>query len=72
MSLSKNNLKLITSLQQKKYRQKHNLFVAEGVKVVEELLSSTIEVSHVFTTDESFLVPNRVSVTIVSDIELKK
>ncbi|WP_422089334.1 TrmH family RNA methyltransferase [Tenacibaculum ovolyticum] len=72
MSLSKNNLKLITSLQQKKYRQKHNLFVAEGVKVVEELLNSTIEVSHVFTTDESFLVPNRVSVTIVSDLELKK
>lgn len=38
MSLSKNQLKLITSLQQKKYRQKHNLFVAEGVKVVRELL----------------------------------
>ncbi len=43
MSLSKNHIKLITSLQQKKYRQKHKLFVAEGVKVVEELLSSNFE-----------------------------
>ena len=33
MSLSKNHLKLITSLRQKKYRQKHKMFVVEGVKV---------------------------------------
>ena len=38
MSLSKNQLKLIKSLDQKKYRNKLKLFVAEGVKVVKELL----------------------------------
>ena len=72
MSLSKNNLKLITSLQQKKYRQKHKLFVAEGVKVVNELLGSSIDASHVFTTDESFVVPNGLELTIISENELKK
>ncbi|PKH50527.1 RNA methyltransferase [Tenacibaculum sp. Bg11-29] len=72
MSLSKNNLKLITSLQQKKYRQKHNLFVAEGIKVIMELLSSTIKVSHIFTTDESFLALSEVDFTVITDLELKK
>ena len=48
MSLSKNQLKLITSLQQKKYRLKHNLFVAEGTKVVEEFLNSNFEIFQLF------------------------
>lgn len=72
MSLSKNNLKLITSLQQKKYRQKHNLFIAEGIKVVNELLNSSIEVAHIFSTDENFNVSKEVEITIISDNELKK
>ena len=72
MSLSKSNLKLITSLQQKKYRQKHKLFVAEGVKVVNELLSSSIYASHIFTTDASFEVSDEVELTVISDNELKK
>ncbi|WNW00760.1 RNA methyltransferase [Tenacibaculum sp. HL-MS23] len=72
MSLSKSNLKLITSLQQKKYRQKHKLFVAEGIKVVKELLNSSLEASHVFTVDESFVVSNEIARTVISDNELKK
>ena len=72
MSLSKSNLKLITSLQQKKYRQKHKLFVAEGIKVVKELLNSSLEASHVFTVDESFVVSNEITRTVISDNELKK
>ena len=43
MSVSKNQLKIITSLSQKKYRQKHNLFVAEGIKVVNELIKSSMD-----------------------------
>ena len=38
MAISKNQLKTITGLSQKKYRQKHQLFIAEGVKVIRELL----------------------------------
>ena len=52
MSISKNQLKIITSLSQKKYRQKHHLFIAEGKKVVKELLNSSFEIDTLFATDE--------------------
>ena len=38
--ISKNQLKLITSLSQKKFRDEHALFVAEGTKLVLDLLPS--------------------------------
>ena len=37
MSVSKANIKLVRSLQQKKFRDERGLFVAEGRKCVEEL-----------------------------------
>ena len=46
--LSKNQLKHLTSLQQKKYRDLYGEFLAEGEKSVSELLGSTIEVKEVF------------------------
>lgn len=72
MSLSKNNLKLITSLQQKKYRQKHKLFVAEGIKVVNELLKSSVEASHIFMTEDVVELPKNVAHTVITENELKK
>jgi len=48
--LSKNQVKLITSLQQKKYRNKNNLFIAEGVKCVNEFLKSDFIVQKLFYT----------------------
>ena len=38
MSLSKAKIKLIRSLDQKKHRKEHQLFVAEGPKLVDELI----------------------------------
>jgi len=72
MNLSKNHIKLITSLQQKKYRQKHKLFVAEGVKVVNELLNSTFKVEQLFITDDFIISTEIENVVIVSETELKK
>jgi len=72
MSLSKNNIKLITSLQQKKYRQKYQLFVAEGVKVVKELLNSSLELEQLYVTDESFISNKNIEITLISENELKK
>ena len=71
MGLSKNQLKLITSLRQKKYRTIHNLFIVEGVKVVDEFLSSNFELEQLFCLDDSNYqsVDN---VTIISQTELKK
>lgn len=70
MSLSKNHIKLITSLSQKKYRQKHKLFVVEGVKVVQEFLNSSYELEIVFSTDTDFSSTNKF--IEVTDQELKK
>ena len=70
MSLSKNHIKLITSLSQKKYRQKHKLFVVEGVKVVHEFLNSSYELEIVFSTDTDFSSTNKF--IEVTDQELKK
>jgi len=70
MSISKNQLKLITSLSQKKYRQKHKLFVAEGVKVVNELLNSSFELDQLFAT-EDFDTQNK-NCQIISNEELRK
>lgn len=72
MSLSKNQLKLITSLQQKKYRQKHKLFIAEGVKVVKELLDSNIDIDSLFVVDGFDLNIDVTKVITISEIELKK
>ena len=70
MSLSKNHIKLITSLSQKKYRQKHKLFVVEGVKVVQEFLNSSYELDIVFSSDTNFSSTNKF--IEVTDQELKK
>lgn len=70
MSLSKNHLKLITSLSQKKYRHKYKLFIVEGIKVVQEFLNSSYELEILFSTECSFSYLD--SFIEVSEQELKK
>ena len=71
MGLSKNQLKLITSLLQKKYRIKNNLFIAEGIKVVREFLNSTYHLEHLFCVDSSSY-KNIERITLITPAELKK
>ena len=72
MAISKNQLKLITSLSQKKYRQKHKLFIAEGVKVVQELLNSSFEVDTLFCTEDFSSNISDEKITQISETDLKK
>jgi TrmH family RNA methyltransferase len=72
MSISKNQLKLITSLSQKKYRQKHHLFIAEGIKVVNELLNSSFEVEILFCSNDFITTISADKITRISEVELKK
>lgn len=72
MSISKSQLKLITSLSQKKYRQKHLLFVAEGVKVVQELLASTFIVDTIFYVAGFSCDVSEAKMVQISETELKK
>ena len=50
--LLKNQLKFVTSLKQKKNREAQQLFIAEGTKVVAELLNSSIIVKQLFATSQ--------------------
>ena len=49
--ISKNQVKLIRQLEQKKYRQREGLFVAEGPKVVGDLMRRW-QPATVFATDD--------------------
>ncbi len=48
--ISNNQLKVFKSLQQKKFRKEHGLFVAEGDKLAKELLASSFDIEHVVAT----------------------
>lgn len=62
--LSKNQIKLITSLKQKKYRLQHQLFVAEGKKTILEFLNSKLQLNQLFTTTLEFDVSDVLQTTI--------
>jgi len=70
--VSKNQIKLITSLQQKKYRNEHQLFLAEGVKVIQELLQSNFVLEHLFVTEAIFekVIPSQK--TLVNETDMKR
>lgn len=70
--VSKNQIKLITSLVQKKYRKQHQLFFAEGTKVINELLNSKFELEHVYCTSDLFPTVSLLQKTIITEADLKK
>lgn len=68
--VSKSQTKLITSLQQKKYRTLNGLFVAEGPKVIAELQKEGLKLHSFFSTNASEITAeNHFHVT---EAELKK
>lgn len=77
--LSKNQLRLVQSLQLKKYREQNRLFIAEGIKTVLEILSAHPALLKAVYAIPSFIEKNRallsasgVSVTEVNEEELRK
>ena len=74
--LSKNRIKQINALQQKKFRNESRTFVAEGHKVVMELLRSPLKVREIFATSE-WIADNAdkfsgIRITETDDVEIKK
>ncbi|MCZ4318094.1 RNA methyltransferase [Aequorivita viscosa] len=68
--VSKSQTKLITSLQQKKYRIQNGLFVAEGPKVITELLNEGLKLQAFFSTNSAEIsAENHFQIT---ETELKK
>lgn len=68
MSITKNEIKLIKSLSQKKFRQKEQLFLVEGIKGIREFLDSEFELYKLYATDAVF----DVETTLISIKELQK
>ena len=71
MTLTKNQQKFVKNLHQKKYRNLHHQFVAEGEKVVNELLESNFELVLLFHTID-FKVKENPNTQLITDGELKK
>ncbi|MBX2931259.1 MAG: RNA methyltransferase [Chitinophagaceae bacterium] len=72
--ISKNEIKYIQSLCHKKQRQQDNIFIAEGTKIIEELLNSCYNVKKIYATNDwmSKNTPTKVQVIEVSEQEMSR
>ncbi|MCA6066275.1 RNA methyltransferase [Chryseobacterium sp. RG1] len=70
--LTAHTIKILQSLDKKKFRQKYNLFLVEGNKTIRELFNSNFKIKEIFSTDPQKLDHSNVPVTHISENELKK
>ena len=70
--ISKNQQKYVRSLEQKKYRRRENAFVAEGPKVVGDLLDAGFRARHIFATGEWLAAHHHPEVQEVTAKELQR
>lgn len=70
--LTSQRIKFIRSLQQKKYRSQEMLFVAEGSKLVQEILRSSLRVNHIYYTDgfDSYSLPQNLDSEQITNKEM--
>ncbi len=69
--LSKNEIKQVKQLEQKKFRKESGLFVAEGPKVVGDLLRHGYHPQRIFAT-KAYQCPVSLEIKEISDDELRK
>ncbi|MDH5827701.1 TrmH family RNA methyltransferase [Sphingobacterium faecium] len=70
--LSKAQITLISSLQNKKFRKQHGLFIVEGIKSVIEFLSSSYQVDSIFYTEDVLAKVGKISGNIKSYVLTEK
>lgn len=68
--VTKNQIKRILNLQQKKYRKQYGQFFVEGQKVIRELLNSDFILEELYTTEDIFKDIN--TRVLISEDTLKK
>ena len=61
--ISKNQIKHVKSLHQKKFREEHDMFIAEGIKVVREALNSGWEIVDLYASDSSKDFPDAIQIS---------
>ena len=70
--ISKNQIKFVRQLEQKKFRKAENLFIAEGHKVVGDLLAAGFRPTQLFATNEWISCNPTVSAIEVTPDELAR
>ena len=70
--LTNHTVKILTSLDKKKFRQKYNLFLVEGNKIIKELRKSSFKVKEIFSVNPSELDFSGVMVHQITERELQK
>ncbi|MDE3743653.1 TrmH family RNA methyltransferase [Maribacter polysaccharolyticus] len=68
--VGKSQIKFIKSLQQKKYRNQHRMFVVEGIKTVQELLDSSFEPHKVYAIAEGTITTDQIDIELISEPDL--
>ena len=68
--ISKAEIKQVRLLHQKKYREEKRLFIAEGPKLVNELVGSTFPVKEIFATKEFQVPSSKFQVQVINEKEL--
>ncbi|WP_407480429.1 TrmH family RNA methyltransferase [Elizabethkingia miricola] len=70
--LTHNTIKTLQSLDKKKFRQKYNLFLVEGNKIIRELPNSAFKIQTVYSVNPNELAFKDVEVHQITEPELKK
>ena len=74
--LSKAQISLITSLQNKKFRLQHQIFVVEGIKSVLEFVNSSYKVQKIYATPQAQTklekIPHNIKLEEVTEGEFQK
>src|SRR5690606_12085356 len=74
--LSKLQIRTINSLQHKKFRREHKLFIVEGLKSVMEFIHSDYLIKHIFYTPQAatklLKIPRNIKSEEVSEDDLKR
>lgn len=69
--LSQNKIKVIQSLDKKKFRQKYNLFVVEGIKNIKEFIKSAYNIEKIYAIEENLIFQEK-EVEIITESQLEK
>jgi TrmH family RNA methyltransferase len=70
--LTAHTIKVLQSLDKKKFRQKYDLFLVEGNKIICELFNSKFKIKEILSIDPQKLDRTDIPMTHISENELKK
>lgn len=70
--LTNHTIKILQSLDKKKFRQKYNLFLVEGNKIIKELKNSAFKVKEIYSINPSELDFDGCPIHLITEKDLQK